>query len=50
MQAFTQAPLDCPIYMEIPTGFSIQQGKFTFIGESTKQPDRQNILRLLKNM
>jgi hypothetical protein len=34
VQAFTQAPNDCPIYMEIPAGIDVQQGKLTFTNEA----------------
>jgi hypothetical protein len=39
VQAFTQAPPDCPIYMELPAGFGIINGILTFVGESVKNDD-----------
>lgn len=50
IQAFTQAPLDCPIYMEIPAGFHVIDGKLQFAGEHIKQTDKTYVLQLLKNM
>jgi histone deacetylase 1/2 len=50
VQAFTQAPLDCPIYMEVPAGFDVIDGVLTFVGESVKRTDRKHVLRLRKNM
>jgi hypothetical protein len=42
VQAFTQAPLDCLIFIEIPAGFSIVDGNLQFTGDF--------VLRLTKNM
>ncbi len=50
IQAFTQAPLDCPIYMEIPAGFHVVDGQLQFAGENFKQTDKTYVLKLLKNM
>ncbi len=50
IQAFTQAPLDCPIYMEIPAEFGVVNRKLEFIGETVKKQDKTYILRLCKNM
>jgi hypothetical protein len=33
VQAFTQAPLDCPIFMEILAGYSVIDGTLCFTGE-----------------
>ena len=49
VQAFIQAPLDCPIYMEIPAGFGIQDRRLAFTNEAARNNDK-NALRLLKNM
>jgi hypothetical protein len=50
VQAFTQAPLECPIYMEIPAGYSIIDGKLQFSGETHCNTDKSFVLKLLKNM
>jgi hypothetical protein len=50
VQAFTQAPLDCPIYMEIPAGYSIVNNVLTFTGEQQRHTERTHVLKLLKNM
>jgi hypothetical protein len=50
VQAYTQAPLDCPIYMEVPAGFEVREGKLTFVGEHHKNTERTHALRLLRNM
>jgi hypothetical protein len=50
VQAFTQAPLDCPIYMEIPAGFHVVNGALQFAGEHVKNNDKTYVLKLLKNM
>ncbi len=50
VQAFTQAPLDCPIFMEIPAGFRIVDGNLQFTGEAHKSTNHDFVLRLTKNM
>jgi hypothetical protein len=50
IQAFTQAPLDHPIYMEIPAGFHIINDKLEFAGENATRSDKTYVLQLLKNM
>jgi hypothetical protein len=50
IQAFTQAPLDCPIDMEILAGYSVQNNQLVFSGESRKTLDKTYVLKLLKNM
>jgi len=50
VQAFTQAPIDCPIYMEIPAGYCIRNGKLVYHGADTKNIDKTYVLQLLKNM
>jgi hypothetical protein len=50
VQAFTQAPLDCPIFMEVPAGFCIVDGKLSFSGEANRNIDKDYVLRLTKNM
>ncbi len=50
VQAYTQAPLDCPIYMEVPAGYDVVEGKLTFVGENHKSTEKQYAIRLLRNM
>jgi hypothetical protein len=50
VQAFTQAPLDCPIFMEIPAGYSVVNGKLQFTGGQNCQKDNTHVIKLLKNM
>ncbi len=50
VQAFTQAPLDCPINMEIPAGYGVQDGQLIFTGEANHNSDKTYVLQLLKNM
>jgi hypothetical protein len=49
VQAFTQAPLDCPMYMEIPAGYSINDSQLVFTGEANKSTDKTYVLKLLRN-
>jgi hypothetical protein len=50
IQAYTQAPLDCPIFIEVPAGYDIIGGKLQFVGENHKMTEKQYALRLLRNM
>jgi hypothetical protein len=50
VQAFTQAPIDCPVFMEIPAGYTVQDNKLVFAGANHKASDKSYILKLLKNM
>jgi hypothetical protein len=50
VQAFMQAPLDCPVFMEIPAGFTVVDGTLHFTGEANKNTNRDLVLRLTKNM
>ena len=50
VQAFTQAPLDCPSYLETSAGYQILDGKLQFAGKSHKNNDKSFVLKLLKNM
>jgi hypothetical protein len=45
-----QAPLDCPVYLEVPAGYRFVDGKLKFIGENNKNTDKTYVLNLLKNM
>jgi hypothetical protein len=48
IQAFTQAPIDCPIFMEAPTDYSIINKELSFIGEDNKQMDKSHILQFFQ--
>lgn len=50
VSAYTQAPLDCNLYMNIPPGFVVQNDKLVFTRESTKGNSLQYVLRIKKNM
>jgi hypothetical protein len=50
IQAFTQAPLNTPIYMEVPAGYQSINGQLQFTGEVSKNTDKSFVLKLLKNM
>jgi len=50
VQAFTQAPIDCPMYMEIPAEYCIRNGKLVYHGADSKNVDKTYVLQLLKNM
>jgi hypothetical protein len=50
IQAFTQAPLDCLIYMKVPAGFSIIDGNLQFTGEANKSITHDYVLQLKKNI
>lgn len=49
-QAFTQAPLDCPIFMEIPAGFGITDNKLVFTNEATHNNTKNSCTAPFKNM
>jgi hypothetical protein len=48
IQTFTQVPLDCLIYVEIPASFHIVDGRIQFAGESIGNTDKTYVLKLLK--
>lgn len=48
--AYTQAPLDCELYMNIPPGFVVQNGTLEFSSSSTKGNSTDYLLRLNKNV
>lgn len=50
VQAFTQAPLDCPVHMEIPAGYTVQDEQLVFAGVNHKASDRSHVVKLLKNL
>jgi hypothetical protein len=47
VQAFTQAPIDCPIHIEVPAGFQIINGKLTFVNEKATKTGKTYVLKLL---
>ena len=50
VSAYTQAPLDCELYMNIPPGFIVKNGTLEFSSSSTKGSHEDYILRLNKNV
>jgi len=50
IQAFTQAPLDCPIFMEVPAGYSVLNSTLQFTGKANQNSDKSWVLQLTKNM
>ena len=50
VNAYTQAPSDCDIYMTIPAGFTVHQGTLEFTGTSTRNDNSLHVLRIKKNM
>jgi hypothetical protein len=50
IQAYTQVPLDCPIYIKVPAGYAIVEGNLQFVGEHHKSAEKSHALRLLRNM
>ena len=51
IQAYTQAPLDCDLYMRIPAGFHIADHSLSFSdGKWTNSDDRDYVLKLKKNL
>jgi hypothetical protein len=47
---YTIAPLDCPVYMEIPAGFTVQDNNLVFAGPNHQNTDKRYVVKLLKNM
>lgn len=50
VQAYTQAPADCDLFMNIPAGFIVQNGELIFTSASTKINSQDHVLRIKKNM
>ena len=50
VSAYTQAPLDCELFMNIPPGFIIQDGVPTFTTSSTRGNSTDYLLKFKKNM
>jgi hypothetical protein len=50
VSAYTQAPLDCELYMNIPPGFIVQNGNLVFTHASTRGNSSDFVLRINKNM
>ncbi len=50
VSAYTQAPLDCELFLNIPPGFIVQNNTLIFSGSSTKGVNQDWALKLKKNM
>jgi hypothetical protein len=51
VQAYTQAEIDCDLYMSVPAGFIVQDNKLAFMeGLRTKHHPNDHVLKLKKNM
>jgi hypothetical protein len=51
VQAYTQAPIDCEIYMNVPNGFQAIDGTLKFVnGLRTKGLNNGHVLKLKRNM
>jgi len=51
VQAYTQANIDCDLYMAVPAGFIVQDNKLVFVeGLRTKDHPNDHVLKLKKNM
>jgi hypothetical protein len=50
VQAYTQAPADCDLFMNIPAGFIVEHNKLIFTSSSTKNNSANHVLRIKKNM
>jgi len=50
VSAYTQAPLDCDLYMNIPTGFVVKSSSLEFTRTSTKENSSAFLLCIKKNM
>jgi hypothetical protein len=50
VNAYTQAPADCDIFMSIPASFSVQNGTLEFSGASAWNNNSIYALRIKKNM
>jgi hypothetical protein len=50
VSAYTQAPLDCELFLNIPPSFTIHDGKVIFSSSSTKGNSKDWVLKIKKNM
>ncbi len=50
VSAYTQAPLDCEIFMNIPPGFIVKDNTLQLTSSSTKGNSTTHVLRLKKNV
>jgi hypothetical protein len=50
INAFTQAPADCDIFMAIPAGFTVQNNTLNLTGTSDKNINFDYVLHIKKNM
>jgi hypothetical protein len=48
--AYTQAPLDTDIFMNIPAGFIVENGQLVFSNALTAGNSTTHVIRLLKNL
>jgi hypothetical protein len=48
--AFPQADADCEVYMNIPPGFIVDNGRLVFTRDSTKNNSKKHVLKILKNI
>jgi hypothetical protein len=47
---FPQADADCEVYMNIPPGFIVDNGRLIFTQDSTKNNSKYHVLKILKNI
>jgi len=50
VSAYTQAPIDCDLYMNIPPGFIVNDNNLTFTRSSTKGNSSDYVLHIKRNM
>lgn len=50
VNAYTQAPADCNVFMHIPAGFTVNNNTLEFIGSTMKVDNSLYVLRIKKNM
>jgi len=50
VQAFSQAEVDCDVYMKIPRGFQVQNDHLVFDPTHTAKPSTNHVLKLKKNL
>jgi hypothetical protein len=50
VNAFTQAPADCDIFMSIPAGFIVENGTLVFNTTGSSTSNKDYVLRIKKNM
>jgi hypothetical protein len=50
VQAYSQAPADCDLFMNILAGFIVENNKLVFTSNSTKNNSKKCVLHIKKNM